>query len=119
MQWKRSSESISPYQWGENCLGWHLLQSDSLSVIEEKMPPATSEIRHFHERSQQLFYIISGLATFTINDEIIEAKAGESVHIPPKTIHQIRNQQISIDLHFLVISQPKSHGDRVNLPAQV
>ena len=114
MQWKRSTETITPYKWGDNCLGWHLLESKDLSVIEEKMPPNTSETLHFHERAQQLFYIISGIASFTIEQEKVEAKAGESIHIPPKTIHQISNLQRT-DLHFLVISQPKSHGDRVNL----
>ena len=114
MAWKRSPETITPYKWGDNCQGWHLLQSEDLSIIQEKMPPNTSEMPHYHEYAQQLFYIISGIASFIIDQEEIEAKTGESVHIPPKTIHQINNLQ-SVDLHFLVISQPKAHGDRVNL----
>jgi hypothetical protein len=28
------------YSWGNNCDGWHLVQSDALSIIEEKCRPA-------------------------------------------------------------------------------
>jgi mannose-6-phosphate isomerase-like protein (cupin superfamily) len=57
-----SRENARHYVWGENCDGWRLLQSASLSVIEEHMPPGASEVRHFHRRAQQFFFILSGEA---------------------------------------------------------
>lgn len=36
----------------------------------------------------------------------------EGIEIPPKTLHKISNDYDE-DLHFIVVSQPKSHGDRV------
>jgi mannose-6-phosphate isomerase-like protein (cupin superfamily) len=39
-------------------------------------------------------------------------QAHEGIEVPPGTPHQLRNES-SADLHFLVISQPNSHGDRV------
>lgn len=102
------------YIWGNNCDGWHLLKTDSLSVILEKMPPGTSEQFHFHNRSQQFFYILSGIATFEIEGQITIVKANDSIHIPHGIKHFISNKNEK-DLNFLVISEPNSHGDRINI----
>ncbi len=109
-----STENAEHYTWGAQCDGWHLLRSDSLSVIQERMPPGTAEQLHYHERAQQVFFILSGTATFEVEGELLTVNAGQSIHIKPNTKHRILNNYTE-DLHFLVISEPKSHGDRVNL----
>jgi mannose-6-phosphate isomerase-like protein (cupin superfamily) len=108
---KKSKENSEHYIWGENCSGWHLVKSQSLSVIEELMPPKTQEIKHYHNLSQQFFRILSGKATFEIENEIVEIEKGDGIHIPPKTKHRIRNDQ-SENLEFIVISEPTTRGDR-------
>ena len=45
------------YTWGEDCDGWHLVREPALSVIEESMPPGAQEVRHYHEKAQQFFYV--------------------------------------------------------------
>jgi mannose-6-phosphate isomerase-like protein (cupin superfamily) len=78
------------------------------------MPKGTAEVYHYHERSQQLFYILSGVATFELNNKVIVVKANESIHVPAKLKHRIINNSDQ-DLHFLVISEPMAHGDRINI----
>ena len=102
------------YIWGENCDGWHLLKSDSLSIIQEKMPPDTEESLHFHTKAQQFFYILKGTATFEVDNEIYSVEEGSGFHIQANEIHRIFNRTTE-DLEFIVISEPKSHGDRTNL----
>jgi mannose-6-phosphate isomerase-like protein (cupin superfamily) len=109
-----SIRNAEHYSWGENCDGWHLLKTDSLSVIQEKMPPGTAEQLHFHTHAQQLFYILSGTATFEVEEQVTVVKAHESIHVPKGTKHFISNTG-DTDLVFLVISEPRSHGDRQNL----
>src|SRR5574340_892525 len=111
----KSIQNAEHYSWGNNCHGWYLLQSKTVSVIQEKMPPGTVEQLHFHTFAQQLFYILSGIATFEIEGETISVPANESIHIPKGIIHSIANKGES-DLNFLVISEPPSHGDRKNIP---
>jgi len=111
---KTSIQNAEHYTWGNNCDGWHLLKSDTLSVIRERMPPGTSETLHAHRFAQQVFYILSGTATFLINGKIHTIHANESVHIKPNTLHNISNTQ-QTDLSFMVISQPKAHGDRIEI----
>ena len=82
--------------------------------IQKKMPPGTSEQLHFHQHAQQLFYVLSDIATFEIDGQVIVINAKESIHIPKITKHCIAKKG-NEDLEFLVISEPKSHSDRQNL----
>jgi mannose-6-phosphate isomerase-like protein (cupin superfamily) len=107
-----STENAEHYTWGDQCDGWHLLKTGSLSVIQERMPPGAHEQMHYHERAQQVFYILAGTATFEVNGELKTVQANQSIYIPANTKHRISNHA-EADLHFLVISEPKSHGDRV------
>lgn len=100
------------YQWGEKCSGWHLLKSASLSVIEEMMPPGCSEVRHYHTRSQQFFYVLEGRLCMEIDGLENQIHAGQGVHIEEGVPHKAQNTSGS-EVRFLVISDPPSHGDRV------
>ena len=102
------------YKWGADCDGWHLLKTDTLSIIQEKMPPHTEETLHYHSKAQQFFYILKGTATFETEDGIFSINEKQGFHIPPEKKHHIINKT-NEDLEFLVISEPKSHGDRMNL----
>jgi mannose-6-phosphate isomerase-like protein (cupin superfamily) len=102
------------YTWGDRCDGWHFVKSDHLSVIRETMPPDTKEQRHYHEKAQQFFYILSGTATFEIEGHTYQVEQNKGMLIHPGARHRISNHGVK-NLEFLVISQPKSHGDRVNL----
>ncbi|MFA6981254.1 MAG: cupin domain-containing protein [Ignavibacteriaceae bacterium] len=109
----KSINNTEHYTWGDNCNGWHLLKTNRLSVIQEEMPSNTSEQYHFHINSQQLFYILSGAATFQIEGQVFVVNKNESIHIPKGIKHCIANKSKRI-LKFIVISEPKSHGDRQN-----
>lgn len=107
-----SIDNAEHYSWGDSCDGWHMLKSDTLSVIRERMPAGTSEQLHAHRFSQQLFCILSGTATFEVNGAMHTVQANESIHIKPGTLHRISNRQQQ-DLLFMVISEPKAQSDRI------
>lgn len=102
------------YNWGINSEGWHLLKTDRLSVIEENVPPNEKEQRHYHRESQQFFYILSGVAHLEISGEVHEIEPGSGVHVPAGVPHQLMNNGMD-SLRFLLISQPESHGDRIDV----
>ena len=108
---KLSKQNTKHYFWGEKCSGWHLVQSQDLHIIEELMPPNTSETKHYHHFAQQFFYILKGIATFEIEDKTYEINEREGVHILPNIRHQIKNLTDQ-NLDFLVISQPTTRGDK-------
>jgi mannose-6-phosphate isomerase-like protein (cupin superfamily)/N-acetylglutamate synthase-like GNAT family acetyltransferase len=107
-------DNAEHYTWGKGCDGWHLLKSDNLSVIEERMPPGTKEQLHYHEFAQQVFYVLSGRAFFEIDGRTETLSANESIHVSKNTLHRIANVHEE-DLVFIVISQPKAHGDRIEI----
>lgn len=106
-----SRNNAEHYVWGEGCDGWHLLRSDGLSVIEERVPPGKSELRHAHGIAQQCFYILEGEAVIEAAGRKFVLCMGQSLTVPAKTLHQFFNRSAAY-VRFLVISQPTTRGDR-------
>ncbi len=92
------------YIWGEACDGWHLVRSQELSIIEERMPPNTAERRHFHSKADQFFYILSGEAQMEIEGQIIILSTRNGIFIAHGQRHEISNK-CDQDVTFLVISR--------------
>lgn len=103
------------YAWGDGCDGWHLLKTDGLSVIQERVPPGRGEVRHYHRSARQFFYILSGEALLEAGGAEHRLAAGQGLEVPPGVPHRFRNGSGN-DVVFLVVSSPKSHGDRVDAP---
>ncbi len=106
-----SIKNAEHYKWGDGCHGWHLVKTADLSIIQEMMPPDTSERPHYHKNSNQHFYILAGVATFRLNEQFIRVSENEGLYIPRGHWHQILNEE-EAPLEFVVTSQPPSHGDR-------
>lgn len=107
-----SRKNAEHYRWGDACDGWHLLADDALSVIEECMPPGATEQRHRHARARQFFYVLEGEAVLELDGRRHSLHHGEGLHVPSGVAHQMRNES-ACTVRFLVISSPRSHGDRI------
>lgn len=106
-----SKTTAHHYRWGAECDGWHLVKAAALSVIEERMPPGTAEVRHWHTRARQFFYVLSGAIVLEVEGEHHELGVGDGIELPQGTAHQARNEG-TVDASFLVISCPPHQGDR-------
>jgi mannose-6-phosphate isomerase-like protein (cupin superfamily) len=107
-----SRETAEHYRWGDDCDGWHLVKDANLTVIEEFIPSGAREVRHYHEKAQQFFYILSGEAMMEVEGRSTLLRAGSGIRIMPGARHQISNPS-STAVRLLVISQPPSRGDRI------
>ncbi|AOY00153.1 cupin domain-containing protein [Jeongeupia sp. USM3] len=103
------------YRWGGTNDGWHLVRQPGLSVIEERIPPGGSEVRHAHARARQFFYVLAGELAIEVDGMTHRVAAGQGLEIAPAQAHQVANLG-EIDARFLVVSQPPSHNDRVPAP---
>lgn len=109
---KPTSKAVAEhYGWGEGCDGWHLLRAQNLSVIEERMPAGTKEVRHWHARARQFFYVLDGTLTLEVEGVTHRLQPRTGIELPQGTAHQAINDS-GADVEFLVISEPPSHGDR-------
>lgn len=109
-----TASTAEHYVWGEVCDGWHLLKHPELSVIQERVPPGAGEIKHFHTRARQFFYVLAGTATLELDDRSLAFSAGHGIHVPPGAKHRFANHS-SEEVVFLVISSPPTAGDRTNV----
>jgi len=110
-----SAANAFHYAWGADsnpCDGWHLVRTPELSVILERMPPRASEVRHYHERARQFFFVLEGELTIEVAGEEFMLRSQQGIEVAPAAPHQVFNRS-SQDARFLVISQPPSHGDRI------
>lgn len=109
---KISKANAEHYTWKDVCDGWHLVKKDELSIITESMPQNMAEDMHCHRYAFQFFYILSGEATMIFEDKQVILKTDEGIEIEKGVWHQMANNSKE-PLNFLVISSPKSHGDRI------
>lgn len=105
--------SLHHYKWGNNCDGWVLLDTETLSVKQERMPAQTSEALHYHEKAQQFFFILKGIATFEVENETYTVYAQQGSHIEAGKKHRIINNTVE-DMEFILSSQPSTNTDRFN-----
>lgn len=78
------------------------------------MAPNTREKLHLHRNAQQFFYVLDGFATFFSNEAQLVLGPGEGVVIKQEEAHYIANLG-NENIEFLVISNPSTDSDRVDL----
>jgi quercetin dioxygenase-like cupin family protein len=108
----KNRQNAMHYTWGEACDGWRLVADPSFGVIEERMPPRTTEVRHFHRIARQFFYVLSGVLTFELGKTTHSLIAGDGIEIAPGIVHRVSNCSDD-DVRFLVVSCPSTDDDRV------
>ena len=106
-----SRNTQTAYKWGEGGVGWPLVDTDGLLVIEETLAPGCSEKCHHHNKATQCFYILEGTALMKIDGHNVVLAQGMALHIQPRTDHAIGNES-SNEIRFLVISAPSTWSGR-------
>ncbi len=101
-------------QWSNGCKIFELLNSEGLSVKQQIIPAGVTEQIHYHQYTQQFFFILAGKATFEIEGKEIEVSAYEGLHIQPGQKHRVTNNS-TMDLELIICSQPFIANDRINL----
>jgi mannose-6-phosphate isomerase-like protein (cupin superfamily) len=108
-----STANAEHYTWREVCDGWFLVNHpDRLTVLQERMPSGTREVRHVHRAAVQFFFVLTGVATLERDGTRHTLHPREGVEVAPGTPHQMMNLGDQA-LEFLVVSQPNSRDDRV------
>jgi mannose-6-phosphate isomerase-like protein (cupin superfamily) len=107
--------NVEHYVWGQINDGWRFVDRADLSVIRERMKPGGKEVRHYHVKARQFFYVLTGEFTMELNGVSHTLHPGQGIEIPPGSPHQAQNLSAA-DAEFMTISQPTSKGDRVEAP---
>ena len=66
--------------------------ADAYSISEWWLDPRSAGPgSHHHDANDDIFYVVSGTATFILDGEEIEARPGCFVRVPPGVTHDYRN----------------------------
>lgn len=112
-----NASNIRARPWGDACASHDLVDGADLIVVQEKMPPRTSEIRHSHTKARQFFYVLAGTLTIERAGEVYTLEARDGLEIAPGTIHVVSNTTSAV-VEFLAIASPTTKGDRVTAAAE-
>jgi mannose-6-phosphate isomerase-like protein (cupin superfamily) len=80
------------------------------SLAEARVAPGLTTALHFHCRSEEIYYILSGTGRVHLGNEWREVGPGDAIAIPPGEVHQITCTGAS-DLAFLCCCSPGYEDD--------
>jgi mannose-6-phosphate isomerase-like protein (cupin superfamily) len=85
------------------------------SLAEARLMPGKSTTPHYHPKTEEIYYVISGQARMKIGDDARVVGRGDAIAIPPGQVHQITNTGTE-ELVFLCCCAPGyEHDDTVLL----
>ena len=86
-----------------------LHHTDAQSLAEARLDPGRSTERHYHARTEEIYFLLEGTAEMELDGERRRLAPGDAVLIPPGTWHQIT----AVDsLRFLCCcAPPYAHED--------
>jgi quercetin dioxygenase-like cupin family protein len=66
--------------------------ADRCAVVENTIPAGyAGPPLHFHERTDELVYLVDGELTFRLGDDVFVAEPGAVVHLPRGCVHSFAN----------------------------
>lgn len=61
------------------------------SLAEARLPAGAATTPHYHQRTEEIYYITHGQGQMRIGQELRDVRPGDAIAIPPGQVHQIRN----------------------------
>jgi mannose-6-phosphate isomerase-like protein (cupin superfamily) len=75
------------------------------SLARIVIPPGSSSSAHYHQVSQETYYILEGEGRMEVDGERTTLHPGQACLIEPGEVHQIGNQGVT-DLVFIAVCVP-------------
>ena len=63
------------------------------SLVHVIIPPGKSSHKHFHEVSEETYYILKGVGSMEVGENTFQLHPGQACLIKPKEVHQIFNKE--------------------------
>lgn len=81
------------------------------SLAEATLPPGTSTQRHYHQLSEEFYFIVEGQGQMEIDGETQTVGPGDAILIPPTAWHQLTAAPDSPLRLLCCCAPPYSHED--------
>jgi mannose-6-phosphate isomerase-like protein (cupin superfamily) len=81
------------------------------SLAEATLEPGQATERHYHERSEEIYFVTKGSGEVEIDGEIARVRPGDAILIPPGAWHTLENNGTSELTILCACSPPYSDED--------
>lgn len=82
------------------------LAIQNMSIASGYLKPRQKALPHFHEVSEEIYYVLSGSGKCRVGDVVEKIKGGEAVYIPVGAIHALENTSRAKPMKILAICSP-------------
>jgi mannose-6-phosphate isomerase-like protein (cupin superfamily) len=64
---------------------------EKCSLAEEILPVGAAVGQHFHQATEEIYYILAGMGEMTVGNDTQVVSAGDAVFIPCGLVHTLKN----------------------------
>jgi mannose-6-phosphate isomerase-like protein (cupin superfamily) len=89
------------------------IRAQNQSLAEATVPVGGETEEHYHRTSEEIYLFVSGAGRMRLAGEERDVAAGDSVLIPPGTIHKLWNTGAGPLVLFCMCAPAYSHEDTV------
>ena len=104
-----SLAGVSPFTTRDGSTIRELHHTSVQSLAEATLEPAQATERHYHGRTEEIYFLLEGSGTMELDGDVRELGPGEAVLIPPGAWHQLRAGEERI--RFLCCCAPAYAND--------
>jgi mannose-6-phosphate isomerase-like protein (cupin superfamily) len=113
---KTAYNEIQPYTTKDGAIIRELMHPEvqgnsNQSLAEATITKGTATALHRHKRSEEIYHFTAGKGQMTLGDKIFEAAIGDTVCIPPGTLHRLQNTGRESLKLLCCCAPPYSHDD--------
>jgi mannose-6-phosphate isomerase-like protein (cupin superfamily) len=113
---KTEYEKIKPYTTKDGSIIRELMHPDQhgnkmQSLAEATIQAGSETFMHKHLKTEEIYHITQGRGVMVLGDSQLDFIAGDTILIPPGTLHLIRNNGYVEVKILCCCSPPYSHND--------
>jgi len=113
---KTAYSEIKPYTTKDGAIIRELMhpgvhRNSNQSLAEATIAPGTATSLHLHKRSEEIYHVTAGKGEMTLGDKTFKVVVGDTVCIPPGTLHKLAstgNEPLKV---LCCCAPPYSHDD--------
>jgi mannose-6-phosphate isomerase-like protein (cupin superfamily) len=88
-----------------------LHHTQAQSLAEAQLEPGQATQRHYHERSEEIYFVTKGSGELEVDGETRTVRRGDAILIPPGAWHTLANDGTSELTILCMCSPPYSDED--------
>jgi mannose-6-phosphate isomerase-like protein (cupin superfamily) len=95
------------------------LGTEQVAFTYRRMPAQTGGkggYGHRHKTQEEIYFVISGLLQFKLDDEVIDVEAGNAVRVAPEVVRSIWNEgpaEAELAICSVRVADPRAEGELV------